>query len=195
MIDLIPPQYRLLAVIGLAAALFLGGAAGGYTWRDMSAKADIAELKADQAELITKAARAERDGVAAVLQIERSLRSQAEEAANALRARTDLGRNAAGLDAELQRLREQARSRPPAWSCTGGATAGPAAGASASAASGVVPPVSDRVGLLQESATGFAAMAQHSMACDARHRTLTDYYNQARERLRRMGEAGRTIDP
>ena len=190
----IPPQYRILAACLLAAALVAAGFGAGWTAQGWRADARVAEVNETHNEQVRQSLKAERDGLATVLAEERALRTTAEDAANELRARQDLQRSAAGASAELQRLLDDARRRPATWSCATGAAARPAGGTAPGAAAGVVPDQPDRVGLLEESATGFVAMAQHAMACDATHRALTAYYDEARARLKRLGEAGRTIE-
>lgn len=191
----IPPQYRILAACILAAVLVAAGFGAGWTAQGWKSDKALADEKASHNEQVRQSLKAERDGLASVLAEERALRTTAEDAANELRNRKDLDRNAADLSGELRRMLDANRRQAPSWSCADGSTARPAAGAASGAAAGMVPPQSDRGRLLEESATGFAAMAQHSMACDAAHRALTDYYDKARARLQRLGEAGRTIDP
>lgn len=190
----IPPQYRALAVVLLAAALFAVGFGSGWTVQGWKSDKALADEKASHNEQVRQSLKAERDSVIGVLNEERGLRKAAEEAANELRARQDLQRSAAGATTELQRLLDDARRRPPAWSCATSAATAPASGTAPGAAAGVVPSQPDRIGLLEESATGFVAMAQHSMACNAVHTKLTELYDKLYARAKRMGETGRTLE-
>jgi hypothetical protein len=171
------------------------GFGGGWTVQGWRADKALADQKAVHEDQVRKTLKAERDNLTGVLNEERALRAKAEEAAHELRERQNLHqRSAAGASAELQRLLDDARRRPAAWACAPSATAAAASGTAPGTAAGVVPSQPDRIGLLEESATGFVAMAQHAMACDATHRALTAYYDEARARLKRMGEAGRTLE-
>lgn len=190
----IPLQYRALVIGLLAAALFAVGFGSGWTVQGWRGDKALADQKAAHEEQVRKSLKAERDSVIGVLNEERALRAAAEEAANELRARQDLQRSAAGATSELQRLLDDARRRPPTWACAPSSASTPASGTASGSAAGVVPSQPDRIGLLEESATGFVAMAQHAMACDATHRALTAYYDEARSRLKRMGETGRTLE-
>jgi hypothetical protein len=191
---LIPPPYRLLAA-GLAAlALVAGGFAAGWTFQGWKSKAAIAAVQANHNEQVRQAVKAERDGLASVLAEERALRADMEGQADA--ARQDLAATAAAvavIATERDGLRGDLRRYSAARACTPGAAAGPAAGSPAGTSAGVVP-ADVRDQLLDEAAAALGELAPALDSARTRHAACVGIWNQARERLKRLGEAGRTVD-
>jgi hypothetical protein len=191
---MIPPPYRLAAA-GLAAlALAAGGFAAGWTFQGWKSKAAIAEVEANHNEQVRQAVKAERDGLASVLAEERALRADMEGQADA--ARKDLDAAAAAvavLAGERDGLRGDLRRYSAARACAPGAASGLAAGSPAGTPAGVVSgDVRDQ--LLDEAAAALGELAPALDSARTRHAACVGIWNQARERLKRLGEAGRPVE-
>ena len=191
---LIPPQYRLLAAGIAALALAGAGFAAGWTFQSWKSSAVLAEVQAAHAEQIRQAVKAERDGLASVLTEERALRTQSEGIAHETRQRLDaVDTAAAGLAGERNRLRDELRRHAAASACATGAASSFAAGSGAGPAAGVVSGggIHD---MLDEGAAALEVLAPALERAREKFIGCRDTYNQARERLARMGAAGRTIE-
>lgn len=193
-LDLIPAPYRLAAALAGAALLAAAGFGAGWTVQGWRAAADLAELKADHAETVTKAKAAERGALQDVLNNERALRADLEGIAHDARTRAAAADAAAAdLAGQHDRLRAHlAARRSAAGACAPGAAAAAAGGSPAGAAAALVPGDWRDV-MLDEAATALRALAPAVDAAARRSATCAAAYNAARDRLRRYAEQGRAV--
>lgn len=194
MIQLIPPQYRLLAVAGAALAVAAAGFGAGWTFQGWKSSAKLSQVQAEHSAQVRQAVKAERDSLASVLAEERALRAQSEGIANDARQRLDaVDAAAAGLAGERDRLRNDLRQYAATRTCAPGAAAGLAAGSNPRPAAGLVPgDVRDE--LLDQAAEALGQLAPALDTAHAKHTACAAVYEQARARLKRLGEAGRAVD-
>jgi hypothetical protein len=191
-IDLMPPQFRLIAAALVAAACF----GAGWTAQGWRMESDLADLKADHSETVTKAKSAERGALQDILNTERALRADLEGIAHDARTRAAAADAAAAdLAGQHDRLRAYlAARRSAAGACAPGAAAGAAGGSPAGAPSDLVPGDWRDV-MLDEAATALRALAPAVDDATRRSATCAAAYNAARERLRRYAEQGRSVAP
>lgn len=174
------PDHRLLASVAgflVAVALLIGlGAWAGYSWRDSSATAELAECQrlrtADQAAHVKAAAAALEEATTRETQIQADHQEAIRHAQIEITAaRAD----AARVRSTLERLRQQAASLA--------ANRGDAGAASASAAAGSAPAdsaahlLADMLGRAGEAAVQLAAYADEARtagaACERAYRAVS----------------------
>lgn len=194
MIGIIPPQYRLAAAIAGAAALAVASFGAGWAVQGWRLGTEIADLKAEHAEQVRRAAKAERDNLTRVINEERAAREDAERTADAERTRAAAAAAVvADLSGQSDRLRDDIRRYSAARSCAPGATPAVAGRGAAGPAAGVVPgDVRDL--MLDEAAEALRVLAPAADTARAKHAACVAIYDAARARLKRLGEAGRTIE-
>lgn len=190
MINFIPTPYRVVAGLCVVA---VAGAVGWYS-RGLVADRAIASLKADYAEQLRRAIKAERDALNDVLRTERELRNDIEGAANDARIRADkTAAAAADLAADRDRLRTLLQRYSASRACASGAAAAAASGRPAAASAEVVPgDVRDQ--LLGEAQDALGVLAPALDSARSGHIACVAAYNAARARLKRMGEQGRALE-
>jgi hypothetical protein len=193
-LDLIPRPYRLLAVGIAAAALAAGSAAAAWSVRGAYAEKDLLLAKADYDEKVRESLKAERKNLEGVIIVERAIREDVEGTANAERnraaaAEAALARLDAGRDGLLNDLRRYSAAR----ACPAGPAASAAGGTAAETTAGLVSgDVRDE--LLAEGRDAVRQLAPALDAAKADHADIVALWNKARERLKRFGEAGRTLN-
>lgn len=198
LVDKIPLQYRIPAMIlFLAVVLGLGAALGAYV-RGAFADRAILALKVDHAEDLAEAERARTKAVSAALDKERQLKSDIEGKANEQRQKdVDHAQRVAAIVTELDQLRAVAARYSASRACTSRAPL-PAVGAASAPAANVVQdpsPGSDdlRDQLLEESRVAIRELAPALQRSHERHTALAEWYNVTRERLRKWGSEGRDV--
>jgi hypothetical protein len=192
-LDLIPAPYRLLAVAGAAVALAAGGFGAGYKMRGVSADRDEAALKEAYGEQLRDALLAERKNLEGVLAVERAVREDIEGTANAERERAVAAEAvAADLAASRDSLRDALRRYSAARASAPGSAASAPGGTAANPLAGLVPG-DVRDDMLSEGADALGVLAPALDAAKSKHAAIATLWEQARQRLKRLGEAGRDV--
>lgn len=185
----IPSTHLIVAAVAGALAFGTGWAINGWRLGE-----DIADLQRDHAEQITKAKTAERAAIDNALAQERAAREDAERIADEQRKLADdAAAVVRALGDERSRLRDDLRRYSAARAGATGAAACTAGGGVAGPAASVVPG-DVRDDMLDEAAEVLRVLAPALDASVAKHRACVAIYAAARERLKRMGQAGRTIE-
>lgn len=124
-INLIPPQYRILAAVGLVAAVFVGGLWLGHEWRDRACDLTISDIQRGAEKAAREASEAARAKEKGLLKQITDIEAQRHEEDKTAEAERD--RLLADIRAGQLRLRDRftcPEHVPGAATGTGGGDAG-----------------------------------------------------------------------
>jgi hypothetical protein len=193
-LDLIPGPYRLLAMGIAAAALAAAGFGAGYKLRGVSADRDINALQAEHSQAKFNLAQDAKQKLEGAIAVERAVREDVEGTANDERTRAAAAEAAlSALRAGHDGVRDDLRRYSAARACTTGAAATAASG-SATGTSSVVVHADVRDDMLDEAADALRVLAPALDTARSRHADCVAIWDQARARLKRLGEAGRSLE-